>query len=88
MVIFSFPSIPLTKGGGWMVNEKQKITLRIGLDAGLVDGVQKYKHKNFAQISLDTTDQALFEAGEALGQLFAEELSYIHKVEETQLNLE
>lgn len=70
-----------------MNTEKQKITLRLGLDAGMVDGVQKYKHRNFSQISLEATDQGLYEAGEAMGQLFAEDLAYINKLEEIQLKL-
>ncbi len=71
-----------------MAATKEKITLRVVLDGGEVNGKQKYIRKNFSNITLSAEDLALYEAGEALSQLFEADTTSIEKVEVSALSAE
>lgn len=64
---------------------KEKLTLRLELDAGLVDGKQKVKAKSFTQIDPAAGDQALYNTASLISELQERDLVFVKKVETTAL---
>ena len=62
-------------------NSKEKLTLRIDLDAGLVDGKQKIYSKSFTQIKTESQDTALYNTAVAIAGLQEKALLKVKRVE-------
>ncbi len=60
---------------------KEKLTLRLELDEGIVDGKQKLKTKSFSQVKVGASDEALYISGQALAGLQEKDLLNVKKVE-------
>lgn len=68
-----------------VIGNKEKTSLKLELDAGLVDGRQRTKNKTFTKIKARATDEGLYEAALVLGSLQSRDLLKVRKVEETEL---
>ena len=67
---------------------KEKTTLKLELDAGVVDGKQKVKSKAFNNVKINATDNSLHEAATILAGLQQKDLLNVKRVEETLLTEE
>jgi hypothetical protein len=63
----------------------EKKTLKLELDAGLVDGKQKISSKSYSNVKLDSTDDNIYASGEALAGLQTLPLMKVKKVEESTI---
>ena len=68
-----------------VIGNKEKITLKMELDAGVVDGKQKIKSKAFTNIKASASDENLHGTAELFAGLQNLPLLNIKKVEETVL---
>ncbi|MCK9444032.1 MAG: DUF1659 domain-containing protein [Tissierellaceae bacterium] len=66
-------------------NFKEKMTLRLELDGGMVDGKQKVTPKSFSQIKADADDEALYNTAVALSGLQTRDLLKVKKIEVTSI---
>lgn len=66
-------------------NFKEKMTLRLELDGGIVDGKQKVVPKSFSQIKADADDEALHNTAVALSGLQTRDLLKVKKIEVTSI---
>ena len=64
---------------------KEKLTLRLELDGGIVDGKQKIKGKSFTQIKPTAEDEALYNTASVLSSLQSKDLLKVKKVETTSI---
>lgn len=61
----------------------EKRTLKLELDAGVVDGRQRTSTKSYSNVKLDATDEGIHTCGEALSSLQELPLMKLKKVEES-----
>lgn len=71
-----------------VVSVKEKASLRLVLDNGVVDGKQKIMSKTFNKIKTTVEDEDLYGVAVVLGNLQNKEVLDIRKVEETILSEE
>jgi hypothetical protein len=64
---------------------KEKTSLRLELDGGIVDGKQKIHPKSFTQIKTMAEDQDLYNAAAAIAGLQDKSLLKVQRVETTTL---
>lgn len=64
---------------------KEKVTLRLELDGGIVDGKQKVTGKSFNQIKTTAGDEALFNTASILSDLQEKGLLKVKKIETTSI---
>ena len=62
---------------------KEKRTMKLELDAGIVDGKQRISTKSYNNLKLDATDEGIYTCGEALSTLQEFPLMKLKKVEES-----
>ena len=65
---------------------KEKLTLRLELDGGMVEGKQKVNTKSFTQIKTTAEDQALFNTASAIAGLQEKNLLKVKRVEVTSIS--
>lgn len=68
-----------------ILSNKERVTLKLELDGGTVNGRQRVNSKNINNVKLDATDDAIHGTGMALTELQNKGLLKIKKVEETAL---
>lgn len=68
--------------------KKEKLTLRLELNGGLVDGKQKVKTKSFAQIKTTAEDEALLNTASVIAGLQEKDLLKVKRVEITSISQE
>jgi hypothetical protein len=61
----------------------EKKTLKLELDAGVVDGRQRISSKSYSNVKLDATDDNIHASGEVLAGLQTLPLMKVKKVEES-----
>ena len=91
MVIYHFPFYLLDiQGGDKMAIQatKEKLTLRLELDGGMVDGKRKVNSKSFTQIKTSAEDQALFNTASVIAALQEKDLLNVKRVEITSISEE
>jgi len=66
-------------------NLKEKMTLRLELDGGIVNGKQKLQPKSFTQIKATADDEALYNTATAIAGLQAKDLVKVKRIEVTSL---
>lgn len=66
-------------------NLKEKTTLRLEFDGGVVDGKQRLVTKAFSQIKTTASDEELFNTATAIASLQNKDLMSIKKVEVSSL---
>ncbi len=64
---------------------KEKSTLRLELDNGLVDGRQRVLSKNYSKVKNDASDEGLHGTAIVIAELQSKDLLRVKKVEETLL---
>lgn len=64
---------------------KEKITLRLELDGGVVDGKQKIDSKSFTKIKATAIDENLHGAATAIAGLQDKDLVMVKKIETVSL---
>ncbi len=64
---------------------KEKSTLRLELDNGIVDGKQKTLSKSFTKVKTDAADEDLHGTAVAISNLQSKDLIKVKKVEEVSL---
>lgn len=67
-------------------SSKEKISLKIVLTEGMVDGKEKLKSKTYNKLKTDAENTSIYEAGTILSDLQSKELKNIMKVEESILS--
>ena len=67
---------------------KEKITLRLELDGGIIEGKQKINTKSFTQIKTTAEDQALFNTASVIADLQEKDLLKVKRVEITSISEE
>ena len=67
---------------------KEKITLRLELDGGIIEGKQKINTKSFTQIKTTAEDQALFNTASIIADLQEKDLLKVKRVEITSISEE
>lgn len=65
--------------------EKEKVSLRLTFDDGIVDGKQKLKSKSYNRIKETAGDENLFKTGQVLAGLQDKDLELISKIEVSSL---
>ena len=65
--------------------EKDKITLKLSYDDGMVNGKQKLKSKSYNRISVSANDQDLLDGAKTLASLQSKNLEVISKIETSNL---
>lgn len=63
----------------------EKLTLKLELDGGIVDGKQKIKHKSFSKIKTDAANEALHGTAATMADLQEKNLMAIKKIETSEL---
>lgn len=66
-------------------NLREKITLRLELDGGVVNGKQKIYPKSFTQIKTTAADEALYSTAMAIAELQGKDLLKVKRVEVTSI---
>ncbi|HEY8361874.1 MAG TPA: DUF1659 domain-containing protein [Tissierellaceae bacterium] len=66
-------------------NLKEKTTLRLEYDGGIVDGKQKLITRAFNRIKTTATDEELYNTANVIASLQNKNLMYIKKVEVSSL---
>lgn len=64
---------------------KEKMSLKLELDGGIIDGKQKIHPKSFTQIKATAEDQNLYDAATIIASLQQKNLLKVQKVEITTL---
>ena len=67
---------------------KEKLTLRLELDGGIINGKQKVNTKSFTHIKTAAEDQALFDTATALAGLQEKDLLRVKRLEVTSISNE
>ena len=67
---------------------REKLTLRLELDGGVINGKQKVNSKSFTQIKTTAEDQALFDTASAIAGLQEKDLLRVKRVEITSISQE
>lgn len=68
-----------------VTNKTEKVTLKLELDGGIVEGKQKVVSKSFANVNLAALDQNLHGAATELAGLQKKGLLKVKRIEETSL---
>ncbi|MBU5255572.1 DUF1659 domain-containing protein [Tissierella praeacuta] len=68
-----------------MENVKEKLSLKLEIDGGMVNGKQKTLSKTFSQIKTTADDTNLYTAATAIANLQEKSLLKVQKVETTTL---
>lgn len=68
-----------------ILSNKERVTLKLELDGGIVNGRQRISSKNINNMKLDATDDAIHGTGVALSSLQSKDVLKIKKVEELAL---
>lgn len=68
-------------------NRKEKISMKLVLNNGLVDGVEKFKTKTYNKIKTDALDSDIFQAGTVIGNLHSKNVEELLKIEESSLTM-
>lgn len=68
-----------------IISSKERVTLKLELDAGVVDGRQRVASKSINNVKLEASDQAIHGTGLALTNLQNKDVLKIKKVEELLL---
>ena len=68
-----------------IIAHKEKSTLRLELDNGIVDGKQKTLSKSFTKVKTDAADEDLHVTALAIADLQSKDLINIKKIEEVSL---
>lgn len=63
----------------------EKVSLKIELDGGMVDGKQRIKHKSFSKIKTNATNENLHGTGATMAELQERDLVAIKKIETSEL---
>lgn len=71
-----------------VITNKERVTLKLELDGGIVNGRQRITSKNINNMKLDASDEAIHGTGLALSSLQSREVFKIKKVEELALEEE
>lgn len=71
-----------------IISTKEKLTLKLDLDAGIVDGKQRTKAKTLNNIKTTVEDSNLYGTALALAGLQSKSLLKVKRVEETMLTEE
>ncbi|MBC8590069.1 DUF1659 domain-containing protein [Wansuia hejianensis] len=71
-----------------IITVKEKTSLKLELDGGIVDGKQKIQSKSYNNVKTTAADEDLHSAAISLGGLYDKELLNVKKVEETSLTNE
>ncbi|NLY85381.1 MAG: DUF1659 domain-containing protein [Tissierellia bacterium] len=66
-------------------NIKEKTTLRLELDGGVVDGKQKLIPRSFSQIKTTASDEELYNTATAIASLQNKNLMGVKKIEVSSL---
>ena len=69
-------------------NVKEKISLKLELDGGIVDEKQKVISRSYSKIKTDVLDDSLYETAIALQTLQTKDLLNVKRIEEMSLILE
>lgn len=67
---------------------KEKVALRLELDAGTVEGKQKVASKVFNNVKTNATDENLHEAASTVAGLQSKDLLAVKRIEQTLLREE
>lgn len=65
--------------------QKEKTTLRLELDNGIVDGRQRIIYKNFTKVKTSAQDEDLYATAAAIGGLQSKEVLGVKRLEEISL---
>lgn len=68
-----------------IVSNKERVTLKLELDGGIVNGRQRVTSKSFNNVKLDATDDLIHGTGLALTGLQSKELLKMKKLDELTL---
>ena len=68
-----------------IISVKEKSTLRLELDNGIVDGKQKTLSKSFTKVKTDAADEDVHGTAVAISNLQSKDLIKVKKVEEVSL---
>ena len=68
-----------------IVAVKEKSTLKLELDNGIVDGRQRILSKNFSKVKTDATDEMMHGTAVAIANLQNKDLKKVKRVEEISL---
>lgn len=68
-----------------IVNVKEKVTLKLDLDGGVVDGKQRIKSKSLSKVKTDALDEDLHATATVLASLQSKDLLNVKRVEESKL---
>lgn len=68
-----------------IVNVKEKVTLKLELDGGLVDGKQKTVSKSLSKVKTDALDEDLHGTAAALAALQSKALLNVKRIEESKI---
>lgn len=68
-----------------VITNKERVTLKLELDGGIVDGRQRVTSKSINNMKLDATDEGIHGTGVALTSLQSKDVLKIKKVEELTL---
>lgn len=64
---------------------KEKMSLKLELDGGIVNGKQKVDSKTFGKVKTTAVDDDLYGVATALGDLQSKDVLKIKRIEETAL---
>lgn len=68
-----------------IIATKEKSTLRLELDNGIVDGKQKTLSKSFTKVKTDAADEDVHGTAVAIADLQSKDLIRVKKIEEVSL---
>lgn len=68
-----------------IIGIKEKMTLKLELDNGLVDGKQKVQSKSFNKVKPEAADEDLHGTALALAELQDKDILKVKRIEETAL---
>lgn len=68
-----------------IITNKERVTLKLELDGGVIDGRQRITSKSINNMKLEATDDAIHGTGVALTNLQNKDVLKIKKVEELLL---
>lgn len=68
-----------------IVAQKDKSSLRLEFDNGIVDGNQRIKSKNYSKVKVTAGDEELYGTALAIGGLQSKDLLKVKRLEEISL---
>lgn len=68
-----------------IVNVKEKVTLKLELDGGVIDGKQKLVSKSLSKVKTDALDEDLHVTAAALAALQSKALLNVKRIEESKI---